>query len=392
MSKLPPRYRPLPSTARIESWARSVTEFLDVLAGRRGDPLDRAVTFRELGALPTEAGVASWQTTVSGGDAITPRNFTVSATGLLVTLQWGGYTTGSVYYAELFRAKVVGGLTPSSAAATAIGSTTSTSFILSEQPGGRYAYWVRTVSRSGASSELIGPVVVSVDYLSVDMFPPGSFSAPTFPQFNFIDVVDPADNEYRLNTVVSGSYLRVDNSRGPTKLLVGGDSVAVGGSIWIRQVGTNYIGLAPALDEAFPVTLLPGSDNATVNNGDTIQLIKIAFDTWDIIYIPSFAPAVALRVLDVAALPTTAAVEIHKITDATIADVAVVSAVGSADVRPAIVIPLADVAVVSAVGACTVGTTQPSSGGYVAGTNFIFDDPTPYATGATDFVFNNIVW
>lgn len=154
----------------------SLREALDVRLGRRGDPMDRALTVRDLvdGKLPIKAvrrygpgqfGV-EWEPT--------PDKYVPPApTGLVALPQFGGISVWwdeppkawLVSYAEIYRATADD--LDNRQFLTASGGGTIFDLI-DEEDSREYAYWVRFVSISGHASAYAGPVKATATPLVSD--------------------------------------------------------------------------------------------------------------------------------------------------------------------------------------------------------------------------------
>ena len=132
----------------------SIKEALEVRLGRRGDPLDRAVTLRELSDAEIvkvnnkEVGVSGGISTPPGGGGdltppVAPSNLTASGAFTSITLTWSTAGYGNHAYTEIWRsqANALGGATLLS---------TSNAFVYTDEVGydQTYFYWVRYVSTS----------------------------------------------------------------------------------------------------------------------------------------------------------------------------------------------------------------------------------------------------
>ena len=157
--QVPPKW-----AGQDKRFAETMKENLDVLAGNRGDPLDRAITVRDLlesGIVTLSAGANFY----SGESADIIRNATqypdltvppaptsLAANGAFqnILLTWNmEFYTGHAYY-EIFRhtSDVV-------ASATLAGTQSGFTGIYSDPVGGgsTYYYWVRAVNLNG----VVGP-------------------------------------------------------------------------------------------------------------------------------------------------------------------------------------------------------------------------------------------
>ena len=132
----------------------SIKEALEVRLGRRGDPLDRAVTLRELSDAEIvkvnnkEVGVSGGISTPPGGGGdltppVAPSNLTAAGAFTSITLTWSTAGYGNHAYTEIWRsqANALGGATLLS---------TSNAFVYTDEVGydQTYFYWVRYVSTS----------------------------------------------------------------------------------------------------------------------------------------------------------------------------------------------------------------------------------------------------
>lgn len=179
MSKGLPGLPPPPpnADAATRQWMEAVSEALAVQVGQRGDPLDRAVTVRELG----DGGVAQVQsvgkqavvTAPPSGDLstdptlpVTPVNFEAHANPRSVVLTWSKHQQLNIAHAEVYRSAtnvledaVLVGVSPGQSYADTDIATGQTWF-----------YWLRYMSFAGNSGAWFSlqPVEAEVPALNGD--------------------------------------------------------------------------------------------------------------------------------------------------------------------------------------------------------------------------------
>ena len=159
-TKLPALKNIPPKTDReLKIALDSIKEALEVRLGQRGDPLDRAVTLRELedsGIVKVKnkkLGVTGGITTPPGGGGITtpppaPSTLEASAAFTTITLSWTKASYGNHAYSEVWRSQAndLGG---------AVRVATTNAFVYTDEVGynSEQYYWVRYVS----ATDVVGP-------------------------------------------------------------------------------------------------------------------------------------------------------------------------------------------------------------------------------------------
>ena len=168
----------LPALTSIDS----VKEALDVRLGRRGDPLDRAVTLRDmigsgLSFRPIRRPGQPGQPSL-GLDYLPPTPTTIlppTPTGLVaqsnfggINLLWDTYSNAwNMAYMEVYRATDT--TTPPAELALLTVETGNMYFdVIDSQNETLYYYWIRLVSNTGHFSPYVGPVSASVIPLVTD--------------------------------------------------------------------------------------------------------------------------------------------------------------------------------------------------------------------------------
>lgn len=177
MSKLPGLPPPPNVDAATRQWMEAVLEALAVQVGQRGDPLDRAVTVRELG----DGGVAEVQsvgkqvvvTAPPGGDLstdqalpVTPVNFEAHANPRSVVLTWSKHQQLNIAHAEVYRSA-----TNVLEDAVLVGVSPGQSYADTDIAAGQtWFYWLRYMSfaQNPGAWHSLTPVEVTVPELSGD--------------------------------------------------------------------------------------------------------------------------------------------------------------------------------------------------------------------------------
>lgn len=168
---------PADISVNLRQYLTNITEALEVRLGRRGDPRDAAVTFRDLGdVIPVVGtyigggGSSSGGSNPGGGDPpgepgvddpTAPTGFRVVAAIYNMTLFWdaGELAYGGHGYTEIRRAPAFlleDGTEDPNKQPTLEGETTiqvgtalGTSFVVATGPSRIYYYWIRFVNRNG---------------------------------------------------------------------------------------------------------------------------------------------------------------------------------------------------------------------------------------------------
>ena len=167
---------PADASPSLRQYLTSVSEALEVRLGRKGDPRDAAVTFRDL----IESGVAVEVYYGGGGgggisypggpgdpdgpgqpgieDPTAPTGLQASGAMYSISVWWNAarYEYGGHSYTEVWRAPApedengdITGVEPTIADAVLIGSSVGTAYVDPVEPGRTYYYWARHVNLEG---------------------------------------------------------------------------------------------------------------------------------------------------------------------------------------------------------------------------------------------------
>ena len=171
----------------LRQYLNSVSEALEVRLGRKGDPRDAAVTFRDL----IESGIAIEYYGNNGGgggpigppnpdgpgvpgleDPTAPTGFRASGAMYNISLFWNAarYEYGGHSYTEVWRANairdadgnIIEGQEPTLDDAVNIGSSVGTTYVDPVGPAQRYYYWIRHVNLDGVAGPYGFPAPVGV--------------------------------------------------------------------------------------------------------------------------------------------------------------------------------------------------------------------------------------
>lgn len=199
----------------LRTFLDKLREATEVNSGFQGDPLDRAVTHRDMRdiglvsrtGVPFTGGGGSTTTVIGGGggstdlDVLTPpsapTNVYVTATTQKVFIGWDKPTENHVAYTEIWKVTLASGdPDPVRADAYIVGTSPGMLFADSVEPLTRHFYWVRHVSHMGVEGAWNATAGLEI-------------TTPNTPA-NYLNILSDQINESHLTDVLAGRIDLID--------------------------------------------------------------------------------------------------------------------------------------------------------------------------------------